>query len=184
MASLDDYAFPRLQFSHPCSGRLRDLKRGFKPLAHEAHPKIFGCHAHFQALECTHKYCLTWVLKLDKVTCLVLVTKNDDRNKSSEISNELICDCVTMPGCCCCMPLLHNHLMDSCSYVHKNILSAAKGGCICTLLTPLNMPLLWQCTWHWTMHQPYQLAQDFARCMSKLNPIDMALHMDICTYKI
>ena len=33
------------------------------------------------------------------------------------------------PGCCCCMPLLHNHLC------------AAKGGCICTPLTPLNPPL-------------------------------------------
>ena len=41
-----------------------------------------------------------------------------------------------MPGCCCCMPLLHNHLMDSCSYVSKNTLLAAKGGCICTPLTP------------------------------------------------
>ena len=40
-----------------------------------------------------------------------------------------------MPGCCC-MPLLHNHLMDSCSYVRKNTLLAAKGGCICTPLTP------------------------------------------------
>ena len=42
-----------------------------------------------------------------------------------------------MPGCCCCMPLLHiNHLMNSCSYVCKNTLLAAKGGCICTPLTP------------------------------------------------
>jgi len=41
-----------------------------------------------------------------------------------------------VPGCCCCMPLLHNHLMDSCSYVRKNTLLAAKGGCICTPLTP------------------------------------------------
>ena len=33
--------------------------------------------------------------------------------KCLEISKELIhvCECVTMPGCCCCMPLLH--LMDS-----------------------------------------------------------------------
>jgi len=31
-----------------------------------------------------------------------------------------------MPGCCCCMPQLHNHLMDL---------------CICTPLTPLNPPL-------------------------------------------
>jgi len=27
---------------------------------------------------------------------------------------------VTVPGCCCCMPLLYNHLMGSCSYVRKN----------------------------------------------------------------
>ena len=40
--------------------------------------------------------------------------------KRLEISKELICECVTVPGCCCCMPLLHNHLMDSCSYVRKN----------------------------------------------------------------
>ena len=51
-------------------------------------------------------------------------------------SKELIRECVTMSGCCCCMPLLHNHLMDSCSYVRKNTLLAAKGGCICTPLTP------------------------------------------------
>ena len=41
-------------------------------------------------------------------------------DKHLEISKELIRDCVTGPGCCCCMPLLHNHLMDLCSYVHKN----------------------------------------------------------------
>ena len=57
--------------------------------------------------------------------------------KCLEIIKELIRECVTMPGCCCCMPLLHNHLMDSCSYVRKNTLLAAKGGCICTPLTPL-----------------------------------------------
>ena len=39
--------------------------------------------------------------------------------KRLEISKELIRECVTVPGCCCCMPLLHNHLMDSCSYVRK-----------------------------------------------------------------
>ena len=33
--------------------------------------------------------------------------------KCLEISKELIRECVTMSGCCCCMPLLHNHLMDS-----------------------------------------------------------------------
>ena len=44
--------------------------------------------------------------------------------------------CVTVPGCCCCMPLLYNHLMDLCRYVRKNTLLAAKGGCICTPLIP------------------------------------------------
>ena len=54
--------------------------------------------------------------------------------KHLEISKE--CVCVTVPGCCCCMPLLHNHLMDSSSYACKNTLLAAKGGCKCTPLTP------------------------------------------------
>ena len=52
--------------------------------------------------------------------------------KCLEISKELIRECVTMPGCCCCMPLLYNHLMDLCRYVRKNTLLVAKGGCICT----------------------------------------------------
>ena len=57
--------------------------------------------------------------------------------KRLKISKELIPECVTVPGCCCCMPLLHNHLMDSCSWVRKTtLLAACKGGCICTLLTP------------------------------------------------
>ena len=58
-------------------------------------------------------------------------------DKHLEISKELIRECVTVPGCCCCMPLLHNHLMDSCKYVCKNTLLVVKGGCICTPLTPL-----------------------------------------------
>ena len=45
--------------------------------------------------------------------------------KCLEISKELIRECVTVPGCCCCMPLLYNYLMDSCSYVLKNTLLAA-----------------------------------------------------------
>ena len=47
---------------------------------------------------------------------------------------------MTVPGCCCCRPLLHDHLMDSCSYVCKNTLLAAKGGCI--PLTLLNLSLV------------------------------------------
>ena len=49
--------------------------------------------------------------------------------KRLDISKELIRECVTVLGCCC-MPLLYYHLMDSCSYVCKNTLLAAKGGCI------------------------------------------------------
>ena len=55
--------------------------------------------------------------------------------KHLEISKELIRECVTVPGCCCCMPLLHNHLIDVCSYVYKNtLLASAKRGYICTPL--------------------------------------------------
>ena len=54
--------------------------------------------------------------------------------KRLEIGKELMREYVTVPSCCCCMPLLHNHLMDSCSYVHKNTLLAAKRKC--TPLTP------------------------------------------------
>jgi len=50
--------------------------------------------------------------------------------KCLEISKELMLEWVTVPGCCCCMELLHNHLRDSCSYVRKNTLLATKGGCI------------------------------------------------------
>jgi len=36
--------------------------------------------------------------------------------KHLEISKELIRECLTVPGSCCSMPLLDNHLMDLCSY--------------------------------------------------------------------
>ena len=62
--------------------------------------------------------------------------------KCLEITKELIRECVTMPGCCCCMPLLHNHLMDSCSYVYAKIhYSPPKGGAFAPPLPPLNPPL-------------------------------------------
>jgi len=51
-----------------------------------------------------------------------------DLVKRLEISEELIRECVTVPGCCCYIPLLHNNLVDSCSYVSKNTLLATKGG--------------------------------------------------------
>ena len=75
------------------SGGFRNLERGVQPLAREAQPKNLGT----EYLEAT----------------LGLVNR-------LEISKELICDCVTVPGCCCCIPLLYNHLMDSCSYLCKN----------------------------------------------------------------
>ena len=83
-------------------------------------------------------YCLAWVLKLACGNEYLEATLG--LVKHLEISKELIRECVTVPGCCCCMPLLHNHLMDSCSYVRKNTLLAAKGGAFalpkCTPLTP------------------------------------------------
>ena len=103
------------------SGGFRNSERGVQPLAREARPQIFGLPRPLSVtLEVRTEY-LEATLGL--VKCL-------------EISKELIRECVTMPGCCCCMPLLHNHLIDSCSYVRKNRLLAAKGGCKCTPLTP------------------------------------------------
>ena len=82
------------------SGGFRNWERGVQPLAHKAHPLIFGLPRPLPVtLEVQTEY-LEATLGL--VKCL-------------EISKELIRECVTMPGCCC-MPLLHNHLMDSCSY--------------------------------------------------------------------
>ena len=109
---------------HRClyySGGFRNSERGVQPLAREVCPQIFGLPRPLSVtLEVQTEY-LEATLGL--VKCL-------------EISKELIRECVTMPSCCCCMPLLHNHLMDSYSYVHENTLLAAKGGCICTPLTP------------------------------------------------
>ena len=68
---------------------------GFKPLACEAHSQIFGLP---RPLSVTLEVRTEATLGLFK--CL-------------EMSKELIRECVTMPGCCYCMPLLHNHLMDS-----------------------------------------------------------------------
>ena len=90
-------------------GGFRNLERGVQPLACEAHPKILSCHAHFWSHES----------KLNFSKQVSSQTSGDGK--------ELIHECVTGPGCCCCMPLLHNHLIDSCSYVRKNILLAAKG---------------------------------------------------------
>ena len=95
-------------------------KRGFSHWCAKCARKFLGCHAHFR-----HAGSPNWISR-----------SNSRPRQCLEISKELIRECVTMPGCCCCMPLLHNHLMDSCSCVRKNTLLAAKGGCICTPLTP------------------------------------------------
>ena len=92
------------------SGGFRNSERGVQPLAREARRQIFGLPRPLSvALKVRTEYLEA---TLGIVKCL-------------EISKELIRECVTMPGCCCCMPLLHNHLMDSCSYVRKNTLLAA-----------------------------------------------------------
>ena len=109
------------------SGGFRNLERGVQSLACEARPKIFG-------LPCPLPVTLEVQTEYLEATLGLA--------KRLEISKELTCECVTVPGCCYCMPLLYNRLMDSCSYVHKNTLLAAKGGCICTPLPPLNPPLI------------------------------------------
>ena len=89
--------------------------------------KFWGCHAHFRS---------RWMSELKATLGLV---------KCLEISKELIRECVTMPGCCCCMPLLHNHLMDSCTVIimyAKIHYSPPKGGAFAPPLPPLNPPLL------------------------------------------
>ena len=109
------------------SGEFRNIERGVQPLATQDYAKrtrkCLSCHAHFRSRE-----------------------KSPNRGDSSTLGQVkhleiMIRDCLTVPGCCCCMPLLHNHLMDLCSYVCKNTLLAAKGGCICMHLHPLNPPL-------------------------------------------
>ena len=103
------------------SGGFRNLERGVQSLVHKVRPKMFGLPRPLPVmLEVQTEY-------LEATLGLA---------KRLEISEELMRQCVTAPGCCCCMPLLYNHLMDSCSYVHKHTLLAAKGGCICTLLNP------------------------------------------------
>ena len=101
------------------SGRFRNSERGVKALACEARLQILGLPRPLSVTLAVRTEYLE--ATLGPVKCL-------------EISKELIRECVTMPGCCCCMPLLHNHLMDSCSYnyVRQNTLLTAKGGCICT----------------------------------------------------
>ena len=109
---------PMFNFTlHVCSGGFRNSERGVQSLV----CKNFGFPCPLPVtLEVRTEY-LETTLGLPK---------------RLEISKELIRECVTVPGCCCCMALLYNHLMDSYGYVRKNTLLAAKGGCICTPLTP------------------------------------------------
>ena len=93
-------------------------------MAREAHPKIWGCHAHFRHV---NEY-------LEATLGLV---------KRLKISKGLICECVTVSGCCC-IPLLYDHLMELCSYLRKNTLLIywpPKGGAFAPPLPPLNPPL-------------------------------------------
>jgi len=78
------------------SGGFRNLERGVQPLAHEAHPKFWGATP-----TSGHVTVQTEYLK----ATLGLV-------KRLEISKELIHECVTVPGCCCCISLLYNHFIN------------------------------------------------------------------------
>ena len=110
-------------------------------MAREARPKIWVATPILVKLEVRTEY-------LEATLGLV---------KRMEISKELIRECVTLPGCCRCMPLLHNNFMDSCSYVRKNTLLAAKGGC----KSPLNPPLQYS-----QYDVPHKLAYDAAECFT------------------
>ena len=93
--------------------------------------KFWGCHAHFRS----HMYAtIDWELASELFKIAEVRTEYLKVTlglvKCLEISKER--ECVTVPGCCCCMSLLYNHLMDWYSYIRKNILLATKGGCICT----------------------------------------------------
>ena len=63
---------------------------------------------------------------------------------------------VSAPGCCCCMPLQHNRLMDLCSYVREVHYYLQERGAFAPPLPPLNPPLvLMQCNppeWNWCKH--------------------------------
>ena len=95
------------------SGGFRNLERGVQLLVHKARAKIFGL---------PRPLSVTLAVPTEYLEATLGLVKR------LEISKELIRECVTVPGCCCCMPLLHNHLMDLCSYIRKNILLTAKRG--------------------------------------------------------
>ena len=124
-------------YLHP-SGGFRNLEGGVQPLVCDfciATPNSGHVNAFMTRVASRYSVVRTEQLEatLGLVKCLEIMQYK-----------ELIRECATVPGCCCCMPLLHNHLMDSCSYVRKNILLATKGVCICTP-PPINPPLHPQC---------------------------------------
>ena len=79
-----------------------------------------------------------------------------------------------MPGCCCCMPLLHNHLMDSCSYVCKIHYQPPKG-CICTPLTPSKSAT--ECVWVYAQSGSEKCVRLLDFCLSKLPSNQPAIHV-------
>ena len=89
--------------------RIWKFKKGGSASGAQSASENLGCHAHFGHAGESELNISKQLLGL--VKCL-------------EISKELIRECVTLPGCCCCMPLLHNNFI-SCSYVRKNTLLAA-----------------------------------------------------------
>ena len=110
------------------SGGFRNSERGVQSLARKARPQTLGLPRPLPVtLEVRTEYLQA---TLGLVKCL-------------EISKELIRECVTMPGCRC-MPLLHNHLVDSCTVIimyAKIHYSPPKGGAFAPPLPPLNPPL-------------------------------------------
>ena len=96
------------------SGRFRNLEGGVEPL-----PRARSGAENFGIATPTFGHVNVRTEYLEATLGLV---------KHLEISKVLIRECVTVPSCCCCIPLLYNHLMDSCSYLRKNTLLAAKEG--------------------------------------------------------
>ena len=67
--------------------------------------------------------------------------------------DQLIHECLTVPGCCCCMPLLDKHLMDSCRYVCKNASPSCQRVVFVPPLSPLNPPLGLRPRWRVKFYQ-------------------------------
>ena len=93
-------------YNLPISGGFRNLGKGVQPLVCEN----FGLP---RPLPVTRMHSRLELLR-DIQFGLSLNWISRSNSKHLEISKELIRECVTVHGCCCCMPLLHNHLIDSC----------------------------------------------------------------------